>query len=87
MKKRGLREKLERRLVGDWRQAHKWWSTRLLALSALVQIIPADAFLSVYAMVPEDLQMLLPSRTLIVVSLTGLAFLGRVAKQKGKADG
>jgi hypothetical protein len=79
--------RLQDRLVADWRHAHKWWSTWLLGLSALVQFIPADTFLSVYAMVPEDLQMLLPSRTLIVVTLTLLTFVARVTHQKGKADG
>jgi hypothetical protein len=77
---------LRNRLVADWRSAAKWWSVRLVAASAVIQIIPADSFLSVYAMVPADLQMLLPSRTLIVVTLSVLALLARVTKQKDKTD-
>ena len=75
---------LKERLVDDWRAVWRWWSARMMALVLLLQIIPAEAFLTVYAMVPEDLQMLLPSRTLLVVVCALLALAGRVVKQKPK---
>ncbi len=74
---RGLRA----RLVDDWRALWRWWSARMMVLAALIQVIPAENFLTVYAMVPADLQMLLPSRTVLVVICTVLALVGRIWKQ------
>ena len=73
---------LRLRLVDDCGAVWRWWSARMMAVALVLQVIPAETFLTVYALVPGDLQMLLPSRTALVIAATVLAFIARVWKQK-----
>lgn len=75
---------LRKRLVDDWCAAWRWVSMQMMALAVILQVVPAEAFLSVYALAPPDIQMLLPSRTALVVFCLAVAMIGRIWKQKPK---
>lgn len=71
-------------LVDDWRDAWRWWSLRLWAVAVFFSAWP-EAFLALYALVPVDLQYLLPGRTAVVVACMLLGFAARVIKQRRPA--
>ena len=68
------------RLIDDWRLAWRFWSLRLMGAALLVASWP-EAFLHLYALVPADLQYLLPGRDVVVVVCLVLAFVARMIKQ------
>lgn len=68
-------------LIDDWRLAWRFWSVRLIAIATFASAWP-EAFLYLYALVPDDLQFLLPARTTVVVTCLVLAFVARILKQR-----
>jgi hypothetical protein len=68
-------------LVPEWRQVWKHWSSQLVALAIFIQSFP-EMFLTLYALLPTDIQQLLPNRIEIVVGCLVLALGAKLLNQK-----
>ncbi len=66
---------IQSRLVEDWRRAWRWFSVQAMAISAAV--------LGAWAVFPEDLKALLPSRAVqgLAAALLLIGIVGRVVDQ------
>lgn len=86
---RALAARVRARIIPDWRRAWRFWSLRLAAIAGVLELIPAEIFLQLYALVPPDLQLLLPARRTIVILLFVTAFASRFIDQRlgGKETG
>lgn len=78
--------KLTDRMVADWRDWHRWWSSRLAiaagALVALVVAAPETALGVLNALPPETRAAISPTVGLVVF---GAAMFTRLWKQRPKA--
>lgn len=82
---------IEARLVDDWRQAHKWWSTRTAAFSGVFPgLIKLFYFMpGVWNQMPVEVKALMPNGAQIMTGLFMAAMIigARLWKQGGKSDG
>lgn len=57
-----------------------------MLVGLIAQLIPAETFLQLYALVPSDIQPILPGRTVIVAVCFVLAFIARHVNQSKLHD-
>ena len=78
------------KLIADWRQSWRLWSVRVSAIAtALFAIMLAapDQVLGIWAMLPADVQELIPNRTAIAAALSVASLVARLIKQREAVDG
>jgi len=79
-------QKIETRLVMDWRESWRWWSVRFGAAGAVL-FAASDVLRDAWQYVPPDLRSYLPYAQYISYALFGLGFVSRFIKQPERHGG
>lgn len=68
------------KLVDDWKQSWKWFSTQAMALGVAIQ--------GAWMMIPEDMKTSLPQNAICYATmiLLVLGVIGRLVKQDARTD-
>ncbi len=77
------------KLIANWRQSWRLWSVRVSALATALfafMLAAPDQALAVWAMLPGEVQDLIPNRTAVAAALSVASLAARLIKQRGAAS-
>jgi hypothetical protein len=78
------------KLIANWRQSWRLWSVRVSAIATALftfMLAAPDQALAVWAVLPADLQELIPGRTAIAAVLFVASLVARLIKQREAVHG
>ncbi len=78
------------KLITGWRQAWRLWSVRVPAIGATIfalLLAAPDFLLSIWNVLPVEIQELIPNRTSFALVITAASMIARVLRQKEVPDG